>query len=622
MTTRRRATLGTVLLVAMFVVGIMPVLGEGQAGTTLTADVDVVGYWTRTFHWTIEKAVTPDTWELFRGDSGTSRYTVTVTKDEGTDAAWAAGEICVTNGGEVATENLTIVAELKNGYGAPNDFLTSAPVDVSSNPILDPGETGCYDYEVVIPITGGAYPQPHAGGTYKVTANITITNHSGHLGIPFGPAPSATTVFPGSPTLINDTIHVDDTNGGSWTFSESGSQSYSKTFTCDADAGSHGNVATIRETGQPASASVLVHCYVLEVSKDAHTSFTRTYAWTIDKWADQSMLTLAIGEQFLVNYSVEVDATYTDSDWAVEGMIQVKNPAPVPATLNGVSDVVSPDIAASVDCGVSFPYVLGAGTTLQCIYNADLPDASGRTNQAVATLQNYDYLYDDSKTPSGTTSFSGSIPFDFSNASITYVDTCIDVSDSYAGSLGSVCASEAPKTMTYQRWIGPYAACGDYPVENTASFVTQDTHASGSDNWTVTVHVPCGGCTLTPGYWKTHSQRGPAPYDVNWKTLGPLEENTPFFLSGATYYQVLWTPPRGNVYYILSYQYIAAKLNILNGAASTPEVDAALSWAQSFFNTYTPSSKFSKTLKTQVTSYAELLDSYNNGYIGPGHCSE
>ena len=46
----------------------------------------------------------------------------------------------------------------------------------------------------------------------------------------------------------------------------------------------------------------------------------------------------------------------------------------------------------------------------------------------------------------------------------------------------------------------------------------------------------------------------------------------------------------GNAYYILARQYIAAKLNILSGAGSTAEVNAAIAWAETFFSTYTPSS--------------------------------
>jgi hypothetical protein len=365
---------------------------------------------------------------------------------------------------------------------------------------------------------------------------------------------------------------------------------------------------------------VTVNCYALEVTKDASTSFTRTYNWTIDKSADQGALTLSPGQQFLVNYSVKVDATYTDSDWAVSGTISVKNPASMDATLTDVSDVVSLDIVADVDCP---SLVVPAEGTLTCTYSASLPDASSRTNTATATLQNYAYDKDGNGTTSGITDFTGTADVDFSSATITEVDKCIDVSDSYAGSLGTVCYADAPKTFTYSRTIGPYATCGDYTVDNTASFVTSDTKTEGSDPWTVNVTVPCaGGCTLTPGYWKTHSEFGPAPYDDTWAQL-PNGASTAFFLSGQTWYQVLWTPPQGgNAYYILAHQYIAAELNMLNGAASTAEVDAALTWAESFFNTYTPSSKLSKTVRASAISYAELLDNYNNGLVGPGHCSE
>jgi hypothetical protein len=130
-----------------------------------------------------------------------------------------------------------------------------------------------------------------------------------------------------------------------------------------------------------------------------------------------------------------------------------------------------------------------------------------------------------------------------------------------------------------------------------------------------------GGCTLTLGYWKTHSKYGPAPYDDTWALIG---EDIAFFNSEQSWYKVLWTSPKGgNAYYILAHQYIAAALNLLNGASSTEQVNEALAWAeQSFFNTYKPSSKLSTTVKNQALYYADLLDDYNNGYIGPGHCSK
>lgn len=134
------------------------------------------------------------------------------------------------------------------------------------------------------------------------------------------------------------------------------------------------------------------------------------------------------------------------------------------------------------------------------------------------------------------------------------------------------------------------------------------------------VIVPRQGCTLTPGYWKTHSKYGPAPYDDTWAKKG---EDTTFFKSGKSWYQVLWTPPRGgNAYYILSFQYIAAKLNLLAGAPTPLAVQSALTFAESFFNTYGPSDKLTRSFKNVVIYNAGVLDSYNNGYIGPGHCSD
>ena len=77
----------------------------------------------------------------------------------------------------------------------------------------------------------------------------------------------------------------------------------------------------------------------------------------------------------------------------------------------------------------------------------------------------------------------------------------------------------------------------------------------------------------------------------------------------------------GNAYVNLAHQYMAARLNVLAGASTTPQVDAALAWATTFFSTYTPSSTLTKAVKNQALAYAALLDDYNNGVIGPGHCS-
>lgn len=398
----------------------------------------------------------------------------------------------MTNAGAEATENLSIVGELRDGVPPPNDLITTFAIDVSAKPVLQPSETYCYAYSITIP-----FLFVHAGGPYKITANTTITNHA--PGVTGGPSTSATATLPASETPVNDSISVnDDVQGPLGTFSTSGSTDYTRTFTCDDDEGTHTNTASISPkaaSDDPSDdASVTVDCHALSVSKTAQTSFTRTYHWTIDKSADQTELTLATGDSAPVSYSVTVDATYTDSDFAVSGSITVDNSAnPIPAKINDVSDVVSGAGAASVDCGVSFPYQLAAGSTLTCSYSGALPDAASRINTATATLQNYSYDPLGSGTPSGTTDFSGSAAVTF-GAPTTEVDASITVSDPVVGTLGTATygGDTLPKTFPpYGQTVGPYSTCGDKTVTNTATFVTDDTEATGSDSATVTVHVQC-----------------------------------------------------------------------------------------------------------------------------------
>ncbi len=73
------------------------------------------------------------------------------------------------------------------------------------------------------------------------------------------------------------------------------------------------------------------------------------------------------------------------------------------------------------------------------------------------------------------------------------------------------------------------------------------------------MYTPCcsEGCTLTQGYWKTHSSYGHASYDATWAAVG---ENTPFFSSSSTWYSALLESPEGDAYWILAHQYIAAVL--------------------------------------------------------------
>jgi hypothetical protein len=120
--------------------------------------------------------------------------------------------------------------------------------------------------------------------------------------------------------------------------------------------------------------------------EDDCTVVAPTYLWSIDKTADQTDLTLATGQQFLVNYVVEVSRT-----------------------LNQFGQL--------------------------------------------------DPL----------------------------IDECATVMDSMLGTLGTTCQDN--KSFNFAALIGPYATGGIFSVVNTASFVTNDSFATGSDFWTVRVNV-------------------------------------------------------------------------------------------------------------------------------------
>lgn len=210
-----------------------------------------------------------------------------------------------------------------------------------------------------------------------------------------------------------------------------------------------------------------------------------------------------------------------------------------------------------------------------------------------------------------------------------------DVIDSQQGTLNQAphlflgnSSTFATATFTYSKDITA-SSCDSFDVGNTVTVVDGNPDLPFAwDTLTIHVTVRCavhGGCTLTQGYWKTHSVLGPAAKpDPTWNLVGG--PNAAFFLSGQTWYQAFWTAPAGNAYYILAGQYMAARLNILNGASAPSSVNSAIASATALFSTYTPAQigalSGSSSLRKQFVALAGTLGSYNEGTIGPGHCSE
>lgn len=150
-------------------------------------------------------------------------------------------------------------------------------------------------------------------------------------------------------------------------------------------------------------------------------------------------------------------------------------------------------------------------------------------------------------------------------------------------------------------------------------------YAEDSTITTTTTTTPDEGCTLTPGYWKTHADPTEKKFDETWLLVGGPD--APFFISGQTWIQVLNEDHSGgNAYYILAFQWIAAQLNQLAGATISGAAAAAFADAEDLLAVNTPSGigalSGDDPLRQEFISLAGTLDDYNNGVIGPGHCDD
>lgn len=249
------------------------------------------------------------------------------------------------------------------------------------------------------------------------------------------------------------------------------------------------------------------HCWIypypLQVSKTATTSYDRDWTWTIDKSANTTTLgTLQNGQVYTVNYTVKLSATSTDSNHVVSGTITITNPLQNPtATIISVEDVLNFSGTTTVSCGVSFPYNLSPGQTLTCSYSANVNNKNDNLNTAIVTTA------------------TGTVPGNTATTSVIWgnptneFDECVNVSDTNPhGPNTTLCVNDLtngekvfnysvtfskdqPADITWQ--------CNQIQYTNTASFITNDNHETGSDNWTITGNIICNQYWCSPGFWKT-----------------------------------------------------------------------------------------------------------------------
>lgn len=580
------------------------------------------GSYNERHHWTITKDVDPTEQDAFIGETVDYDWDVVLDESVTEDGFSVTGVITVVN----PNPEDDLVASLNDvlfASGVAGVIAADADCDFAAGVLTVPaGETATCGY-VATPNdrtdTRNDATIAFNGVSVSFSANVSFTATVFNAVVDV--------VDPTDSELEQDGIvdpgdYVNGSDNDEYTcstdladYTDNGGTSYTHTVDNTAEVRDSENGDLLDDD----DATTEITCWRPTIVKTADTTYDRDFDWTITKDGDQTELILSVGQTFLVNYDVVITKSAPiDSGHTVSGTIDVTNTHPTDDMhIVSIEDVLDLSGAVTPDCGVTFPYDLPAGGTLNCTYSTAVADATDQTNTATVIINHGQDV-----------SVSDDAAADFGDPA-TVTDDCITVSDDQYGPLGAFCDSA---TIEYSLNVGPYEVCGEYTFVNVASFVTDDQDGegddTGSDDHTVIVDVPCAGCSLTPGYWKTHSDRGPAPYDDTWALLGPLQEDTIFFLSGRTYYQVLWTAPQGgNAYYILAHAYIAAQLNFLNGS-DPAAAQAAFDAATVLFNTYTPAQvaalkgKAGNDLRAQFISLATTLDNYNNGLIGPGHCSE
>jgi hypothetical protein len=365
------------------------------------------------------------------------------------------------------------------------------------------------------------------------------------------------------------------------------------------------------------------------------------------------------GDSYDTVYKLTATQSVADNyGFAVSGTITVSWPAGVTPEFTGnptdtlhFTDATGGTQNVVPSCGTQ------GATSLACTYDAPLPrDFVTGYNQASIVRNKKCYAAD------GTATTCGTMSYDSNQAALTYgaasveKNKCVAISDLFNGIAGlnlgntfswivnaNACASFSkfvtgdinPDPVVVNsldisaNWIPPANAGSG----KSCKFVVPNKlmlSGNGYDEATVSVNVTklCApvGCTYTQGYWKTHVNYAPKPQfakkrDSAWNLIdgaGTANENTVFFLSGKSYIAVMWTPPKGNPYYNLAHQYIAAKLNVLDGAsASVVAVD--IQQAEAWFSAYAPTHAFWKN--PAVIAAAGRLAAFNEGSTGPGHCS-
>jgi len=197
--------------------------------------------------------------------------------------------------------------------------------------------------------------------------------------------------------------------------------------------------------------------------------------------------------------------------------------------------------------------------------------------------------------------------------------TCVVVAedDAPSGSGSNVTVTESPATnLTGVAGVRVSTVSGITTINNPTNGFEDFINSIHGVRLTFTNNVVSSGCTFTQGYYKNHESYVQQILGPNGTlNIGTLA--SPFLLTAAQIDANLETPPKkGDAFYILTHQLITAELNILGGGSAPAAVQQAIADA----NALLADKVISDAERDQAIALSAILDDYNNGLTGPGHC--
>ncbi len=281
---------------------------------------------------------------------------------------------------------------------------------------------------------------------------------------------------------------------------------------------------------------------------------------------------------------------------------------------------------AGIDCGADCSQTYDEGTLVSLTASAD-PGSTftgwGGDGAACGSNPSCDVTMDAARNVTATFTLIPAEMFDLTvsvqgtgtgtvSSTPAGIDCGADCSQTYdEGTLVSLTASADPGS-TFTGWGGDGAACGSNP----SCDVTMDAARNVTATFTLNTEP---GCTRTIAYWKNHPDEVAALLPI-W--LGtPAGQHSVEVDATAQAERILRKANTLNGILRLRAQLLGVKLNLASGAdAST--VSAVIEDADAFLATYDSSDwqLLPKIVKQEVNGWADDLDDFNSGVVGPGEC--